>query len=86
MEAMAIGVPVIATNIAGTSELIDDGKTGILVRPSDPQILAEAVVRMIKDYNFRLRAAELGRERVATEFDVDKESEKLNNYLLQSCY
>jgi glycosyltransferase involved in cell wall biosynthesis len=86
MEAMAIGVPVIATNIAGTSELIDDGKTGILVRPSDPQILAEAVVRMIKDYNFRLRAAELGREKVATEFDVDKESEKLNNYLLQSCY
>jgi glycosyltransferase involved in cell wall biosynthesis len=29
MEAMAVGVPVIATNIAGTSELIDDGRTGI---------------------------------------------------------
>src|SRR5262249_33629505 len=36
MEAMAVGVPVIATNIAGTSELIEDGKTGVLVRPSDP--------------------------------------------------
>ena len=35
MEAMAIGVPVIATNIAGTSELVEDGRTGLLVRPSD---------------------------------------------------
>src|SRR5262249_45187638 len=74
MEAMAVGVPVIATNIAGTSELVEDGKTGILVRPSDAQILAEAVVRMKEDHGFRLRAAELARGRVATEFDIDMES------------
>jgi colanic acid/amylovoran biosynthesis glycosyltransferase len=85
MEAMAVGVPVIATNIAGTSELIADGKTGILVRPSDARTLADAVVRMKHDHSFRLRAAELGREKIAAEFDVDKESAKLNAYLLQSC-
>src|SRR5262249_14000759 len=39
-EALAVGVPVIATNIAGISELIEDGKTGLLVRPSDPVALA----------------------------------------------
>ena len=85
MEAMAVGVPVIATNIAGTSELIEDGKTGLLVRPSDAMALAEAVVRMIEDYSFRLQAAELGRKKVMQEFDVDKESTKLNQYLLQYC-
>src|SRR5262245_55492971 len=85
MEAMAVGVPVIATNIAGTSELIEDGKTGILVRPSDSQALADAVVRMMGDYDFRLRAAELGRRKVTEEFDVDKEALKLNRYLLDSC-
>lgn len=85
MEALAVGVPVIATNIAGTSELVEDGRTGILVRPSDAQALAEAIVRMIKDYDFRLRAAELGREKVVREFDVDRETAKLNQYLLQSC-
>ena len=85
MEAMAAGVPVITTNIAGTSELIEDGKTGLLVRPSDPQVLADAIVRMIEDYDFRLRAAELARIKVAADFDVDKETEKLNEYLLQSC-
>jgi colanic acid/amylovoran biosynthesis glycosyltransferase len=84
MEAMAIGVPVIATNIAGTSELIEDGKNGILVRPSDTRVLADAIARMIGDHSFRLRAAELGRKKVVDEFDVAKESAKLNNLLLQT--
>jgi colanic acid/amylovoran biosynthesis glycosyltransferase len=85
MEAMAIGVPVIATNIAGTSELVEDGRTGLLVRPSDAQALALAVVRMIEDYDFRLRAAELGRKKVIDEFDLEKECKELNTYLLESC-
>jgi glycosyltransferase involved in cell wall biosynthesis len=85
MEAMAIGVPVIATNIAGTSELVEDGRTGLLVRPSDSGALADAVVRMINDYDFRLRAAELGRKKVTDEFDLEKESANLNVLLLKSC-
>ena len=78
MEAMAVGVPVIATNIAGTSELIDDEKSGLLVRPSDVRALAEAIRRMIVDYKFRLIAAEAARKKVVAEFDVDKETKKLN--------
>jgi glycosyltransferase involved in cell wall biosynthesis len=84
MEAMAIGVPVIATNIAGTSELIEDGRSGLLVRPSDPEALANAVAKMIEDYDFRLSAAELGRRKVMGEFDVHQETAKLNEYLLKS--
>ena len=85
MEAMAVGVPVIATNIAGTSELVEDGQTGVLVRPSDPQALVDAVIRLIGDYKFRLRGAELARQKVIDEFDIDKETAKLNRYLIQSC-
>jgi glycosyltransferase involved in cell wall biosynthesis len=85
MEAMAVGLPVIATNIAGTSELIDDGKTGILVRPSDPEALVNAVVRMIDDYPFRLCAAEQGRKKIEDEFDINKETAKLKAYFAQSC-
>jgi glycosyltransferase involved in cell wall biosynthesis len=85
MEAMAVGVPVIATNIAGTSELIEHGKTGLLVRPSDAKALAEAVITMIENYSFRLRAAEFGRKKVIDEFDIENETKKLNEYLLQSC-
>ena len=85
MEAMAVGLPVIATNIAGTSELIEDGRTGILVRPSDPQAIADAVIRMMQDFPFRLRAAELGRKKVIDEFEINKETERLNECLLESC-
>lgn len=85
MEAMAVGVPVIATNIAGTSELIEHGKSGILVRPSDAKAIADAVAWMIGDYGFRRRAAELGRRKVVEEFDIEKETARLNAYLLQSC-
>jgi colanic acid/amylovoran biosynthesis glycosyltransferase len=85
MEALAIGVPVVATNIAGTSELIEDGRTGLLVRPSDSNALADAIVKMITDYDFRLAIAENGRRKVVSEFDVKKESEKLNASLLRSC-
>ncbi len=78
IEAMAIGVPVIATNIAGTSELIEHGKTGLLVRPSDPDALAKAVAMMIGDYDFRLSAAKLGRKKVIEEFDIIRECAKLS--------
>jgi colanic acid/amylovoran biosynthesis glycosyltransferase len=81
MEAMAIGVPVIATNIAGTSELVEDGRTGVLVRPSDAQALMDAILRMVQDYAFRLQAAARGRQKVVDEFDVDKECAKLNKCL-----
>jgi glycosyltransferase involved in cell wall biosynthesis len=82
MEAMAIGVPVIATNIAGTSELVEDGKTGLLVRPSDAEALANAIIRMIGDHAFRLSAADLARQKVVEEFDVDKETSKLKDHFL----
>ena len=85
MEAMAVGVPVIATNIAGTSELVEDGRTGLLVRPSDAHVLADAIIRMRLEYSLRLSAAELGRKKVADEFDIEKETAKLNTYLLESC-
>lgn len=85
MEAMAVGVPVVATNIAGTSELIEDGTTGLLIRPSDSDAIVNAILRMISDYDFRRRAAELGRRKVAEEFDLEKECAKLNAFLLESC-
>jgi colanic acid/amylovoran biosynthesis glycosyltransferase len=83
MEALAVGVPVVATNIAGTSELIEHGKTGLLVRPTDPEALADAVIQMIRDFGLRKQIAELGRKKVLDEFDVDKETMKLRTCLLQ---
>ena len=84
MEAMAIGVPVIATNIAGTSELVESEKTGVLVRPSDPQALVDAIQRMTENYDLRLRIVEAARLKVTSEFDVDKETSKLNDRMTRN--
>lgn len=51
LEAMSQEIPVIATDISGSCELIQSGKTGILVPPSNPHILAEAIVQLICDAN-----------------------------------
>ncbi|HZS54397.1 MAG TPA: glycosyltransferase, partial [Bryobacteraceae bacterium] len=76
---------VIATNIAGTGELVEHGKTGLLVRPSDPDALADAMTRMILDYDFRRSASELGRQKIVEEFDLTQECANLNLFLLESC-
>jgi len=49
MEAQASGLPVVASRVGGLPSLIEDGKTGLLVRPNDSQELAVAIVKLLKD-------------------------------------
>lgn len=49
VEAMAAGAPVVATNTGGTTEIIIDGESGILIPPKDPVRLAQAVIRILTD-------------------------------------
>ena len=49
LEAQASGVPVVATNVGGVIDIIDDGKTGLLVPPKDIDAMAKAVIRLYKD-------------------------------------
>jgi glycosyltransferase involved in cell wall biosynthesis len=59
LEAMAMGVPVIATNVGGTPELVRDNITGLLVQSNAPGDLAKAIVLLLTD---RERAQRMGRE------------------------
>lgn len=85
MEAMAAGVPVIATAVGGIGELIDNHISGLLVRPADPDALAKAITHMVQNYEFRMRVAESGRRKVVDEFDIIFESKKLNRLLEEFC-
>jgi glycosyltransferase involved in cell wall biosynthesis len=69
IEAMAAGVPVIASDIPACREVLDDGRAGILVPPGDPGGLAAAIERILGSDAERARMAEAGRERVRAEFD-----------------
>jgi glycosyltransferase involved in cell wall biosynthesis len=73
LEAMAMGVPVVATDVGGTREAVNDGVTGLLVPARDAAALAAAVVRLMDDSGLAARFGTFGRKRVAEEFSSDRE-------------
>jgi glycosyltransferase involved in cell wall biosynthesis len=69
LESMAMGVPVVATDVSALSELVQNEQTGLLVPPGRPDGLAEAVLRMITDENLRNQIIPAARQRVLCDFD-----------------
>jgi glycosyltransferase involved in cell wall biosynthesis len=72
LEAMAAGLPVVATAVGGTPEVVVDGVTGFLVPPRDPQALADAILRLLRDPDLRRRMGEAGRAHVTEHFSVEQ--------------
>ncbi len=77
MEAMAMGIPVIATYVGGVTELVINGETGLVVSPSDPKGLAAAIARYESSPELCKQVAEKAREKVATEFNIEDQVDKL---------
>jgi colanic acid/amylovoran biosynthesis glycosyltransferase len=69
-EAMAIGVPVVATDVTGIPELVKDGRTGVLVPQRQPEALATAIGRVLADPAWAGALARAGRARVERDFDL----------------
>ena len=64
-----MGVPVVGTRVSSIPELVEDGRTGLLVPPGDPAAMAGAMQRLLTDTGFRDRIIAAGRRRVLEEFD-----------------
>ena len=58
VEALAVGCPVIATEVGGVPEVVRDGENGLLVAPGDPAAMADAIVRYFSDDKLRARLSE----------------------------
>lgn len=71
LEAMASARPVVSTRIAGVPEQVVDGETGFICRPGDEAGLAEALEKLLRSPEMRLRFGEAGRRRLGSEFGVD---------------
>jgi glycosyltransferase involved in cell wall biosynthesis len=72
LEAMAAGLPVVATRVGGVAELVVDGETGVLVEPEDASALAGALDSLAKDTAARRRLGEAGAQRARKLFDADR--------------
>jgi glycosyltransferase involved in cell wall biosynthesis len=70
LEAMAAGLPVVASDVGGVRELVADGVTGLLVPAADPDALGAALERLLADRELRRRLGAAGRERAAERFDT----------------
>ncbi len=81
MEAMAAGLPVVATQVGGVAELVETGVTGTLVRPGDVDQLAEAVGRLLADGDRRARLGAAGRRAVVERHDVGREAARLQRLM-----
>jgi colanic acid/amylovoran biosynthesis glycosyltransferase len=79
MEAMACGMPVVSTRVSGIPELVEDGVTGLLAAPGDPQGLADCLERLLDEPALGERLALQARQRVEQEFDIGKEARKLHD-------
>jgi glycosyltransferase involved in cell wall biosynthesis len=69
LESMVVGLPMVATRVNGTREVVRHGDTGFLVETGDVRALAEALERLARDPALRARMGERGRDVVRAEFD-----------------
>ncbi len=68
LEAMSYGIPVVASDIGGITDIIESGKSGLLVPPADPERLAQALERIARDPALARRLGEAGEQRVRQAF------------------
>lgn len=71
LEAMAFGLPIVGTDIAGVREQIEPGVNGLVVPPSDPIALADALETLLHDGELRSRLGQAGRDRVQRDFSTE---------------
>jgi len=72
LEAMAASKPVVATNVGGNAEVIEDGKTGFLVRPKNPEKIAENIIALLKNRSLSTQMGKKGKERVTENFSLKR--------------
>lgn len=78
MEAMAMELPVVSTNVFGIPELVQDGISGILVDAGNTEELASAIETLCRDRKLRVRLGNNGRRKVEREFDIKESAKRLS--------
>jgi len=85
VEAMAQGKPVIATRSGGVPEVIDDGRTGVLVPPGDAPALADAIIRLLRDPEAAMAIGRAAREAVRERFSIEASAQRIGDALQRAC-
>ncbi|MGH7886117.1 MAG: glycosyltransferase family 4 protein [Thermodesulfobacteriota bacterium] len=82
IEAMACKIPVIAANSGAIKEIVVDGETGYLVEKNNPQQIADCILKIVADKDLSQQMGKSARSRVEEHFDIEKNSRKIEEILL----
>lgn len=77
LEASAVGLPVIAGNVGGVPEVLDDNKTGMLIEPGDPEALAMAIMKLADNAELRKSMGDAGRKLVGEKYLWESSLDKI---------
>jgi glycosyltransferase involved in cell wall biosynthesis len=80
-EAQASGIPVVASNAGGIPEVVEDGKTGLLVPPGDGDAITRAITSLLKNPEKRARMGQRGRERAVRRWSYDAVAPLLESFM-----
>lgn len=83
-EAMAMQIPVITSNICGIEELVDDGISGVLTRPEDPENIADAIERIFSHPEIGKKMGKEGRRKIEKDFNTRIEVGKLEEIFINA--
>jgi glycosyltransferase involved in cell wall biosynthesis len=83
VEGMMFGLPVVATRWRGIPDVVDEGETGLLVPPDDPEALASALELLIRDPDLRRRMGAKGRERYLARFSIEQHLGEMEAFLYE---
>lgn len=81
MEAMAAGLPVVATRVGGVAELVADGVSGVIVAPGDEDALAQAIITVATNPDLACEMGSKGREIVVRDFEITAEAQRLGELI-----
>jgi glycosyltransferase involved in cell wall biosynthesis len=71
LEAMATGLPVVATNVGGNVELVKEGLTGILVPPGEPAAMAQAILQYHRNPDLIIKHGKAARQQIEASFSME---------------
>ncbi len=77
MEAIAMEVPTVVTNVGGTSELVDDGADAVLVQSEKPEEMADAIAQVLQNPELALRLSQESRKKIIAKFSHGLRAETL---------
>ena len=84
LEALASGTPVVASNVGGVTDIIINGKTGLTVEQENPEVLASAIMRMLKNRKLAKKLARQGKLHVEQNYSWALVADKFNSLILKA--